>query len=81
MGKDYYSILGVDHKAPESEIAKKFRVLALAYHPDKNIHLMAKSNYHFSEISEAYEVLSNPSLREIYDRFGEELLKAGIPDQ
>lgn len=81
MGKDYYSIIGVPFKAPESEISKKFRALALAYHPKKNVHSMAKSNYNFSEICEAYEVLSNPALRDIYDKYGEEMLKSGLPDQ
>jgi DnaJ-class molecular chaperone len=39
------------------------------------------SNFRFAEVCEAYEVLSNAELREIYDRYGEELLKAGVPPE
>jgi DnaJ-class molecular chaperone len=41
MGKDYYQILGVSPSAPDCEIAKKFRVLALTFHPEKNKSNMA----------------------------------------
>lgn len=42
---------------------------------------MAASNFRFAEVCEAYEVLSNVELREIYDRYGEELLKSGVPPE
>ena len=41
MGKDYYAILGAHPQAPESDIAKKFRVLAITHHPEKNKKNMA----------------------------------------
>jgi len=83
MGKNYYEILGVPAMAPTSHIAAQFRILALTYHPSKQSDptQVATSNYRFAEVCEAYEVLSNNELREIYDRYGEELLKSGIPPE
>ncbi|TNV72528.1 hypothetical protein FGO68_gene10145 [Halteria grandinella] len=83
MGKNYYEILSVPPMAPPSQIASSFRVLALTYHPSKQVSPseVASSNYRFAEVCEAYEVLSNHELREIYDRYGEELLKSGIPPE
>ncbi|CDW80823.1 dnaj homolog subfamily b member 13-like [Stylonychia lemnae] len=80
MNKDYYSVLGVSPQASDPEIAQKFRVLALTYHPEKNKSNMAQANYIFTQVCEAYEVLSNPQLREVYDRYGEHLLKNGVPE-
>jgi DnaJ-class molecular chaperone len=42
---------------------------------------LAVATYAFSEICEAYEVLSSPDLKEIYDKYGEELMKTGVPDK
>jgi len=69
MAKDYYSILGVDKKASESEIKKAYRKLAIKYHPDKNPG-DSKAEEKFKEISEAYEVLSDKDKRDQYDRYG-----------
>ncbi|MEQ1500022.1 MAG: molecular chaperone DnaJ [Parcubacteria group bacterium] len=66
MSKDYYSILGVDKKAPKEEIKKAFRTLAHKYHPDKKGGDDAK----FKEINEAYSVLSDDQKRAQYDQFG-----------
>jgi DnaJ-class molecular chaperone len=54
-------------------------VLALTYHPDKNPERMAQVNFKFCQICEAFEVLSTPELRDAYDRYGEKVLKKGIP--
>ncbi len=62
MGKNYYALLGVHSQAPETEIAKRFRILALTYHPEKHVGHMAKYNYIFSEVCEAYEVLSDRNI-------------------
>ncbi|MEM1367000.1 MAG: J domain-containing protein [Cyanobacteria bacterium P01_H01_bin.15] len=67
--KDYYQILGVDKSASADEIKKRFRKLALKYHPDKNPGDKA-AEAHFKEISEAYEVLSDEEKRRKYDQFG-----------
>ena len=68
--KDYYSILGVNRTATADEIKKQFRKLALKYHPDRNPGNKA-AEAKFKEISEAYEVLSDPEKRSQYDRFGQ----------
>lgn len=77
MGKDYYKILGVSRSATDDELKKAYRKLALKYHPDKNKAKGAEDK--FKEIGEAYEVLSDKNKREIYDKYGEEGLKGGIP--
>ncbi len=83
MGKNYYEILGVAPMASPSDVAIAFRVLALTYHPQKQTDpsIVAQANFKFAEVCEAYEVLSNAELREIYDRYGEELLKSGVPPE
>lgn len=64
--KDYYEILGVKEDAPESEIKKAYRKLAVKYHPDKNQD-DKKSEEKFKEISEAYYTLGNKKRRHKYD--------------
>ncbi|XP_075152880.1 dnaJ protein homolog 1 isoform X2 [Haematobia irritans] len=75
MGKDYYKILGLPKTATEEEIKKAYRKLALRYHPDKN--KAANAEEKFKEVAEAYEVLSDKSKREVYDKYGEDGLKSG----
>lgn len=77
MGKDYYDILGIKKGASEDDIKKAYRKQALRYHPDKNKSPGAEEK--FKEIAEAYDVLSDPKKKDIYDRFGEEGLKGGGP--
>jgi curved DNA-binding protein len=74
--KDYYAILGVSKSASGDEIKKKFRKLALKYHPDRNPGNQ-QAEAKFKEISEAYEVLSDPEKRSQYDRFGQYWQQAG----
>ncbi len=66
---DYYSLLGVDRNATPEEIKKAYRKLALQYHPDRNPGNKDAEEM-FKRISEAYQVLSDPEKREIYDRYG-----------
>src|SRR4051812_22330575 len=68
--KDYYKILGVDKKAPQDEIKKAFRKLAIKYHPDKNAS-NKEAEEKFKQISEANDVLSDPVKRKKYDQLGE----------
>jgi len=68
--KNYYEILGLDKKATESEIKKAYRKLALKWHPDKNQDKKEEASAKFQEISEAFEVLSDPEKRKNYDQFG-----------
>lgn len=62
--KDYYGILQLEPSATITEIKKAYRKLALQYHPDKNSDAYAAAQ--FSDIKEAYEVLTNPSKKEYY---------------
>jgi molecular chaperone DnaJ len=68
-GRDYYEILGVNRNASELEIKKAYRNLAIKYHPDKNPG-DSVAEEKFKEINEAYEILSNPEKRAMYDRYG-----------
>ncbi|XP_064797057.1 dnaJ homolog subfamily B member 5-like [Oncorhynchus masou masou] len=75
MGKDFYKVLGVETDSNEDEIKKGYRKMALKFHPDKNSAADAADK--FKEIAEAYEILTDPKKRVIYDQFGEEGLKNG----
>ncbi|KAJ1666033.1 Molecular chaperone (DnaJ super) [Coemansia sp. RSA 1813] len=79
MGKDYYSILGVSKTANDDELKKAYRKLALKWHPDRHKDDKEKAEKEFKDISEAYEALSDKQKREIYDQYGEEGLKGGVP--
>ncbi|MBP9854881.1 MAG: molecular chaperone DnaJ [Candidatus Omnitrophica bacterium] len=71
MKKDYYEILGVAKDAAAQDIKKKYRSLALKYHPDRvEESKKAESEEKFKEISEAYGVLSDPKKRQLYDQHG-----------
>eukprot|EP00638_Chattonella_subsalsa_P013581 CAMPEP_0117779198 /NCGR_PEP_ID=MMETSP0948-20121206/1456_1 /TAXON_ID=44440 /ORGANISM="Chattonella subsalsa, Strain CCMP2191" /LENGTH=176 /DNA_ID=CAMNT_0005606689 /DNA_START=174 /DNA_END=701 /DNA_ORIENTATION=- len=77
-GRDYYKILGVDRKADDATLKKAYRKLALQYHPDKNPEDKKDwAEKKFTEVSTAYEVLSDPEKRKVYDQFGEEGLEHG----
>lgn len=67
--QDYYSSLGVQRTADNAELKKAYRRLAMKYHPDRNPG-DATSEAKFKEIKEAYEVLSDPEKRRIYDQVG-----------
>lgn len=67
--RDYYEVLGVSREASESEIKSAYKKLAFKYHPDRN-QGSKEAEEKFKEASEAYEVLSNPSKRSIYDKYG-----------
>ncbi len=71
MAKDYYAILGVSRTATVAEIKAAYRKQALKYHPDRNPD-NPEAEERFKEISEAYEVLSDPEKRRRYDQFGAE---------
>ena len=66
MVKDYYQVLNIQKTATDDDVRKAYRTLALQFHPDKNNSPGAEEK--FKEISEAYEVLSDTTKRQDYDR-------------
>ena len=78
MGRDFYADLGVGKGASDAELKKAYRKLAMKHHPDKNPENRQRAEAKFKRISEAYDVLSDPKKKEVYDQFGEEGLKAGM---
>ena len=74
--RDYWKVLGLERGADGDAVKKAFRKLARQHHPDVNPGDKA-AEARFKEISEAYEVLSDPEKREIYDEFGEQGIKEG----
>lgn len=67
--EDYYFILGVDKSASDMDIKKAYKKLAMKYHPDRNSG-DKDAEKKFKQIGEAYEVLSDPKKRDIYDQYG-----------
>jgi curved DNA-binding protein len=67
--RDYYEVLGVKKTAPEEEIKKAYRKLAMKHHPDRNPG-NKQAEERFKEINEAYAVLSDKAKRQQYDQFG-----------
>ena len=76
--KDYYELLAVNRNASEEEIKKAYRKLALKYHPDRNPG-DKQAEERFKEVSEAYQVLSDPQKRAQYDQFGHAAFGEGGP--
>ncbi len=74
---DYYTILGVSRDASSEEMKRVYRKMALKYHPDRNPG-DKEAEQRFKEAAEAYEVLSDPEKRSLYDRWGREGLR-GVP--
>ncbi|KAJ4958154.1 hypothetical protein NE237_025265 [Protea cynaroides] len=79
MGVDYYNILKLDRNATDEDLKKSYRKLAMKWHPDKNPNDKKEAEAKFKQISEAYEVLSDPQKRAVYDQYGEEGLKGTTP--
>lgn len=74
-GEDYYQILGIKRDADEKSIKKAFKKLTLKHHPDKNLENKQEAEETFMRIANAYDVLSNPKQKKVYDKYGEEGLK------
>jgi curved DNA-binding protein len=74
--RDYFKVLGVDRSADADAVKKAFRKLARQYHPDVNPGDKG-AEAKFKEISEAYEVLSDPDKRKRYEQFGQYWNQAG----
>ena len=77
MAKDYYEALGVTKSASATDIKKAYRKLALEYHPDRN--KSKEAHEKFKEVTKAYEVLSDPKKKQMYDQFGAAAFEQGGP--
>lgn len=74
----YYKNLEIDRKATQEEISLAFRRLAKKYHPLNSKIDMATNAQQFAQVWEAFEVLSNPKFKAIFDAYGEKVLKHGF---
>lgn len=77
MPRCCYEVLGVERDAGDEEIKKSYRKLALKWHPDKNQDNNEESTRIFTEIQQAYEVLSDPQERAWYDKHREQIIRGG----
>jgi DnaJ family protein A protein 2 len=75
MSKDLYSVLNIDKTASEQDLKKAYKKAALKHHPDRNKDNKQEAEVKFKEVSEAYEILNNPQKREIYDKYGYDMLQ------
>jgi DnaJ-class molecular chaperone len=80
MDEDYYKTLGISRAATADEIQKAYREMARKHHPDLNPD-DKKAKARFQAVQRAYEVLSDPKKREMYDRYGSSFDTAGAGPQ
>ncbi|XP_009360411.2 dnaJ homolog subfamily B member 4 [Pyrus x bretschneideri] len=80
MGVDFYNVLRVNRNATQEDLKKAYKKLAMRWHPDKNPVDNEEAEAKFKQVCQAYDVLSDPQRRQIYDIYGEEGLNCGDPE-
>ena len=79
--RDYYEVLGINKNSSDSEIKKAYRKAAMKYHPDKfasaSENEKKDAENKFKEINEAYEILSDPQKKAVYDQYGHAAFENG----
>ena len=74
--RDYYEVLGISRSADKDAIKKAYRKMAKKYHPDSNAG-NPDAEEKFKEVTEAYNVLSDPEKKKLYDQFGHAAFEEG----
>lgn len=74
----YYKILQIQRDSDENDIKKAYRKLAMRWHPDKNKNDPERATEMFKLVAEAFEVLSDPEKRQVYDKYGRDGIKNGV---
>eukprot|EP01062_Namystynia_karyoxenos_P024596 TRINITY_DN19605_c0_g1_i1.p1 TRINITY_DN19605_c0_g1~~TRINITY_DN19605_c0_g1_i1.p1 ORF type:complete len:363 (+),score=106.08 TRINITY_DN19605_c0_g1_i1:74-1162(+) len=77
--EDLYAVLGVPRDCSQSELRRQYKQLAVRWHPDKNPQNREQAERMFKAIGEAYQVLSDPTKRQLYDKYGMEGVRCGGP--
>ena len=75
MDSEYYTTLELERNATKEDIRKQYKVLMKKYHPDKNLDKKAEAEAKCKDIMEAYEILSDPQKRQLYDEHGKDGLE------
>jgi DnaJ-class molecular chaperone len=75
MDRSYYELLQINSNSSQNDIKKAYRKLAMKWHPDKNKDNKELAEEKFKEISEAFQVLSDPQKKKIYDKYGKDGLE------
>lgn len=76
---NYYEVLELPRNSSDEDIKKAYRRLAMKWHPDKNPDKLEEATKKFHDIGEAYDVLSDKQKRAIFDKYGYEGLRDGVP--
>lgn len=76
---EFYAVLALPRDASQEDVTRSYRRLAQVFHPDKHLDeaRRAQAQESFSRVQEAYEVLSSPEKRQVYDVYGRQGLAAG----